>query len=99
MNSLDAVAGKVECIERAAHARRDRRGDLALRHFEPGSGEIEAIEFLRVVGERPVAAGGDIGDDGADHGLDVGRDFTLGIEKSAKSFRKIGGACVEADGH
>jgi len=60
---------------------------ISLAHFEPGSGEIEShSNFLRVVGERPVAAGGDIGDNGADHGLDVGRDFTLGIEKSAKSF-------------
>jgi len=99
---LDAVAGEVERVERVERgpcASGDRGVDLALRHLEPGGGEIEAVEFLRVVGERPVAAGGDIGDNGADRGLDVGCGFALSVEKRAKLFRKIGGACVEAYGH
>ena len=80
-------------------ARRERRGDLLLRHPQPGASEIEAIELLRVVAQRAVAAGGDVGDDGAHARFDVGRCLALGVEEGAKFFGKIGGAGVETDGH
>ena len=61
--------------------------------------EIEMIKLLGVVAQRMVAASGHIGDDRAHRCLDVGRNFTLGVKKSAEFFVKIRGACIEANGH
>ena len=99
MVGLDAVAREFERIERLAAAGFQRRRDLRRRHFEPGAVEIELVEFERVVLERRVAAGGDVGNDGADRRFDVGRGFALGGEKRAKFFGKIAGADVETDRH
>ena len=99
MKRLDAVAGKGEGVEHCARAGRGRRFDLAFCHFEPGGAGFKAIKFFRVVGKRAIAAGGDIVNDGAHRRLDVGRNFARSIEKGAKAVRKIGGACIEADGH
>ena len=76
-----------------------RRRDLLRRHFHAGAVEIELVEFERVVLQRAIAARGDIGDDGAHRGFNVGRCFALGVEKGAKFLREIAGADVEADGH
>ena len=82
-----------------ARAGFERRGDLLRRYLKSHPVEIEPIEFLRVFFDRAVAAGGDVGDDGADRRFDVGRRFALGVEKRAKVLRKIGGARVEAVRH
>ena len=72
---------------------------LCLRHPQADAVEIEPVELFRVVAQRLVAAGGNVGDDGANSRLDVCGYFALGIQKCAEPLRKIGGACVEADGH
>ena len=59
----------------------------------------EAIEASRVVVQRLVAARRHVGDDRSNRHLDVRRRLAFGVEEGAESFSKIGGACVETDGH
>ena len=96
---LDAAAGEFERVERLAAARRNGRGDLGRGHAGADAVEIEPVEFERVVLERAIAAGGDVGDDGAHGGFHVGRRLALGVEQSPKFFGEIAGADVEMDGH
>ncbi len=97
--SLDAGAGEFECVERLAAARRNGRRDLVRGHADANAVEIELVEFERVVLERAIAAGGDVGDDGADGHVHVGCGLALGVEKSLEFFGEIAGADVEVDGH
>ena len=99
MKHLDAVAGEFERSQRLARARRDRRLDLLRRYPQSQPIEIEPVELLRIVLDRPIAACSDVGNDGADCRLDIGRGFALGVEKRAKALRKICRAGVEADRH
>ena len=99
MKDLDAVAGEFDGVARLALAAVERGGHLLRRDPQAGAVEVEAVEFLRVVAQRAVAAGGNVGDDGADRRVDVGRCFALGVEKRAKFLRKIGGARIETNGH
>ena len=86
---LDAVAGEFERVERlAAAALRPPPRSRPRVTRDADAVEIEPIEFQRVVLERAVAAGGDVGDDGADRRLDVGRGFALGVEKGAEFLRQ-----------
>src|SRR4029077_10604667 len=57
---------------------------------------------IELAGERDqggIAAGSDLGEDGAHGRLDVGGSFALGGEKGAEPRGKIGGAAVEAERH
>ena len=99
MIGLDAGAREFERVERFAAAGRDGRRDLSRGHADADAAEIELVEFERVVVERAVAAGGDIGDDGAHGGFDIGRRLALGAEQSPKFFGKIAGAAVETNRH
>ena len=90
MKNLDAVAGEFESVECGRRAVAQRGGGFFRGHFEPGPVEIEPIEFLRVLLQCPIAAGDDVGDDGAYGGFDVGGCFAFAVEKSAELLRKIG---------
>ena len=69
-----------------------RRRDFLRRHLKSDPVKIEPVEFERIFLERAVAARGDVGDDGAHRGFNIGRRFALGVEKGAKFLRKIAGA-------
>ncbi len=55
--------------------------------------------FEGVLFDARIAASGDIVDDGAHGGFDVGRGLALGVEECAKLLRKIAGANIEMDCH
>ena len=99
MKNLDAVAGEFERVERGRRAVIHRGGDFFRGHSEPGPVEIEPIEFLRVLLQRPIATRDDVGDDGAHRRFDIRGRLAFAVEKSAELLRKIGRACVEADRH
>ena len=96
---LDAIAGRLESRKGLARASPLRRGDFLRRHLESNPIKIEPVEPQSIFLERLIAARSNIGDDGADRGLNIGRGFALGVQEGAKLLRKIGGAGVEADRH
>ena len=99
MIGLDAVAGELEGVERAAVAGRGGRSNLRGRHPHADAVEVDAIEFLRVVLERAVALRRNRGDDRPHGLLDVRRRLALGVEEGAEALGKVGGARIEADRH
>ncbi len=96
---LDAIAREGKRIDRFAVARRCRPSDLLGRHPQSGRVDREPIELLGVFAQRDVTARRDVGYDGANRRLDVGRHFALGVKEGAELLGEIGGARVETDGH
>ena len=99
MKRFDPITGKLQRIERRAAAGFARGFDLARRHLDPGFVEVEPVELQREILEGAVAARGDVGDNVADGGFDVGGCLAFGIEKRAELLRKIIRAGVETDRH
>ncbi len=99
METLDAVAGEFERVERFGVAGLHRGVDLGGGDAQGLRLEIEPVEFARRLDQRRVAARGHVVDDGAGGGLDIGRHLALGREKARESLSEIGAAAVEANGH
>src|SRR4029078_4351625 len=86
-------------VERFAVAGLHRGIDLSGRHPQAGSGNIKPVVTLRRLDQGGVAARCDVVYDGAGRPLDIGGDFALGGEKSAKTLVEIGASSVQANGH
>ena len=98
MELLDTVACQRQCVERprlAASAAAVISCSVTRKPARSRSNDRTS----RVVVQRLVAARGHVGDDSSNRHLDVRRRLAFGVEEGAESFSKIGGACVETDGH
>ena len=99
METLDAVAGEFERIQRGAIAGFCRGVDFLGADAQATGIEIEPVELSRRLDQRRVAARGDVVDDGAGGKLDIGRYLALHPQEKRESLGEIGAVAVEADRH
>ena len=86
-------AASVSASQAATAAR-----DLGRAHAHAGLGEIEAVELLRQLDERRVAARAHVGDDGAHRRVDVLGGLALGGEEGRERALEVGIAVVRCRG-
>ncbi|MEZ0021109.1 hypothetical protein ABIE76_005756 [Sinorhizobium fredii] len=75
---LDAGRRNLQSTEHFRLDRGDRSVDLGRADRHGRDAEIHAVEAGGIIGERRVAAGADVVDDGAHHGVDVFGNLPLG---------------------
>src|SRR3954468_12631447 len=98
MESLDAIAGESQRVEGGGIAGLHRGFDLGRCHPQRGGIDVEPVELGCRLDQRGVTALGDIVDDGARGGLDVGGDLALGGEKLPELAVEIGAGSDKANG-
>jgi hypothetical protein len=91
--------GKIECGQDLRIAFGFGAGDLARRDGKTERSQIDAIKTLRVIDQRRVATPAHVGDDVANRGVDVFRNFPLRGEKIGKALAEIAHGCVEPQRH
>ena len=99
MVGFDPVAREAQRRKLAGIAHRERAFDLRRRNPQAAVREVDAVEFQSEVEQRPVAACDDVGNDRADHRLDILRGFPLGRQEGAKSLVEARLARVQSDRH
>ncbi len=67
----DAIGGKLQGVQRLGAAGFARGPDLGCADAQAELGEIDAVELLRQLDERRVAARAHVGEDPGDSGADV----------------------------
>ena len=99
MIGLDAITRELERGERLRVASFLGRVDLRGADAQARLGQVDAVEFARIVDQGGIAAARHVGDDRADRGFDVRRGLALHVEKRAKPVGKIGRLGVETKRH
>ena len=96
---FDPVTRERKRVEGLAVAGALGRVDLRSADAQPDLAQIDAVEFPGELDQRPVAARGDVGDDGAYGVFDVLRRLALDVQEIAKARLEIGRPAVEAERH
>jgi hypothetical protein len=97
--AVDARVRQLKGCHRLAVAGIDRGGNLGGADAQAGFGEIEPVEALRQLDQRGIAAGANVGDDGAHRVVYVGRGLALGGEKDRECALEAGIAGVQSLWH
>ena len=99
MKHLDAVARKLQRIERCRVASLHRRINFRRRDPQSACLHVQPVELLRRRDQRRIAMLRHVIDNGARRCVDVGGDFALHGEERIEAFGEIGGLAIEADRH
>ena len=97
----DAVSGELEGSERLCIGSScgDGSVDLGGRDTKTNLHEIQAVEFLRQLDDRSITARADVGDDAANHGIDILRHLAFGAEEVLEASCEIDVGGGKAYGH